>query len=159
MQEENDRLKEDNVQLHQLLMNGDNIDKDYDKDKDDGDDDHDDVDTESYIHKCSELTSRISEYILSPLSPLMGDSSSTSTGGSSLTGAPTATYIGEATDSEGGSSCITCGCTCAQHEVEEKALVAELVHTKCLLALALSKVEEEKLHRYKIMRSLDALSL
>ena len=43
----------------------------------------------------------------------------------------------------------------AEHELT--SLIAELVHTKCLLAMALSKVEEEKLHRFKIMRAVDSL--
>lgn len=59
------------------------------------------------------------------------------------------------------SSCRYC-CECPGRDEEEasdncSALLAELIQTKCSLALALSNVEEERLQRYKILHAVDKL--
>jgi hypothetical protein len=45
----------------------------------------------------------------------------------------------------------------SSEESEVKYLIEELIQTKYSLALALSQVEEEKLHRFNIMRAVDSL--
>jgi hypothetical protein len=73
---------------------------------------------------------------------------------------PCSTAVGGSSSSSGGSSgSATAGATRCVHAVEEEALVAELIHTKYLLAVALSDVDEEKLHCFRIIRAVDKLLL
>lgn len=133
MRRENNSLKEINNRLHQQLL-------------------HDDDDDNKYTHTYNHKYNHSREQSLSAEHSLYAISNSTSS-----LACCNSDYSGDTQPSFSVPAATISSSSCCVHEVQEKALIAELVHTKCLLALALSKVEEEKLHRFKIMRAVDKL--